>query len=139
MNEESSSLFDLSRESAKKLPKAKPPPKKEPGFTLSNEEVFEILRYMKDRHTKIVQELEEAFRKSGIAPDELARYCENPNNFTPLQWESYKRAKAEVVQSITGMSAAEIQEKQDAKDKKHLSKDRRGKTLGSRKNWLNMH
>lgn len=127
-------LFDLSSGKEKKPEKTRQEP-----VRAKNTNVIEELKVMQEMHTKIEKQLEEAFQKAGVDPKELSKYCENPDNFTPGQWLRYKQSKEQVEMQITGLSKETLSKTKEEKAKSQVSKERRGKTLGSRKNWLNMH
>lgn len=132
------SIFDLSRGSGK----GKPQKKREtqvPILAESTDDVIQKLQKMQEKHTKLVGQIEEIFQKSGVDPKELERYCENPSNFTPIQWTRVQERKEEIETSITGMSRENLRKSKDEKAKTQVTKERRGKTLGSRKKWLDMH
>lgn len=129
-------LFDLSGGGKENKP-AKT--RQESPRTNDSSEVLEQLKTMQEMHLRMEKQLEEAFQKSGVDPKELAKFCENPDNFTPGQWLRYKQTKEQVEMQITGLSKENLIKSKEVKAKAQVSKERRGKTLGSRKNWLNMH
>ncbi len=129
-------LFDLSSGGKENKP-AKT--RQEPVRPNNANEVFEQLKTMQEMHLKIEKQLEEAYQKSGVDPKELSKYCENPDNFTPGQWLRYKQTKEQVEMQITGLSKESLSKTKELNAKSQIAKERRGKTLGSRKNWLNMH
>lgn len=123
----SDSLFDLSRE------KREPPKKR-----VANDDAKEDLRKMQEKHTQITKQLEEVYQKAGIDAHELSSYCQNPDNFTEIEWQKYQQGKERVEMDITGLTKEDLHKKKERKEKTRVAKERRGKTLGSRKNWLNM-
>lgn len=128
----SDNLFDLSRRSqGKEKPAVK--------SVSSSDDVYQRFEQMKKQYDKLVQQLDETYQKSGIAPKELSRYCQNPDNFKASEWERFKQTKEEIEVSITGLSAEKLKKSKDSKLNVKGAKERRGKTLGARKNWLNMH
>ena len=138
-----SNLFDLSSGGKDKKPekiRQTPDRLKTPTEIPKNSsDLMEELKTMQEMHIKIEKQLEEAFQKAGVDPKELSKYCENPDNFTPGQWLRYKQSKEQVEMQITGLSKESLNQTKEAKANSQVSKERRGKTLGSRKNWLNMH
>jgi hypothetical protein len=129
-------LFDLSGGGKEKKPEKN---RQGPDRTKNASDVIAELKSMQEMHTKIEKQLEEAYQKAGVDPKELSKYCENPDNFTPGQWLRYKQSKEQVEMQITGLSKETLSKTKEEKAKSQVSKERRGKTLGSRKNWLNMH
>lgn len=127
----SGNLFDLS---GKGRGKTKPSPK-----PATKDDVFERIETMQKRHHELVKQLEETYQKSGVDPKELSKYCQNPDNFTDKQWEQYKERKEQIETSITGLSPEKLRKSKESKAATRVTKERRGKTLGARKNWLNMH
>ncbi len=128
-------LFDLSGGREKKPEKNR----QETARPQTSSDVMADLKTMQEMHTKIEKQLEEAYQKAGVDPKELTKYCENPDNFTPGQLLRFKQGKEQVEMQITGLSKEHLSKSKEEKAKSQVSKERRGKTLGSRKNWLNMH
>lgn len=135
----SSNLFDLSRGGSKKPPEKRKQALPKATSYSTSENIYETLKKMQERHIDITKKLEEAFQKSGIDPQELSKYCENPDNFTSSQWTQFLQRKEAIELEVTGLSKDSFKEKKDLKEKVKISKERRGKTLGSRKHWLDMH
>lgn len=130
-------LFDLSSGGKEKKPEKN---RQVPTRSINNSsDVITELKNMQEMHSKMEKQLEEAYQKAGVDPKELSKYCENPDNFTPGQWLRYKQSKEQVEMQITGLSKETLTKTKEEKAKSQVSKERRGKTLGSRKNWLNMH
>lgn len=129
-------LFDLSRGDKEKKPEKT---RQDSDRTKNASDAVAELKSMQEMHSKIEKQLEEAYQKAGVDPKELSKYCENPDNFTPGQWLRYKQSKELVETQITGLSKETLSKNKEEKAKSQVSKERRGKTLGSRKNWLNMH
>ena len=131
-----SNLFDLSSGGKERKPEKS---RQELASPNSDRDALAELKSMQEMHNKIEKQLEEAYQKAGVDPKELSKFCENPDNFTPGQWLRYKQSKEQVEMQITGLSKESLDKNKQEKAKSQVSKERRGKTLGSRKNWLNMH
>lgn len=95
----------------------------------------------------IQDRLEEIYRLTGWSPKAVEAYINNPNNFTPSDWEKISKQRKEVIASImTAQEAQKLEEKiltSSAKLQKlptdsNLAKERRKKGAGMRRNWLPM-
>lgn len=130
--QDSSNLFDLSQGNTKK------PASRKLGIDPEGD-AMQNLKIMNERHLEIQQRMDDAFQKSGVDPKDLDKYCENPNNFTPSQWSRLQHQQEEIEMILTGLSKESLAAQKELKVKSRVDKARKGKTLGARKNWLNMH
>jgi predicted ribosome quality control (RQC) complex YloA/Tae2 family protein len=53
----------------------------------------EIIGKSQARLDDLNEKAEEIFKRTGMTRDQLETYAENPNNFTPEQWESLQKVK----------------------------------------------
>jgi len=65
-------------------------------------------------------------------------YFNDPQNWPPLEWERVQLKKEELEERVLGKKKSEIKRLKKQKQAQKMSKDRKGKTLGSRKKWLPM-
>lgn len=126
----SGNLFDLSRKSQGKEKTLK--------IVNAKDDIDQKLDQMTKQYHQLVEQLDEAYQKSGVSPNELSKYCQNPDNFKPSEWERFKQTKEGIETSITGLSSEKLRKSKEIKLNLKGAKERRGKTLGARKNWLNM-
>jgi hypothetical protein len=74
----------------------------------------------------------------GMTSKEIASYLNNPNNFTPSQWEKMQADKKKAEEQLYLGTGKEAKEKKAKKVIEKQAKDRRGKMIGARKKWLQM-
>lgn len=138
------SIFDPAFHSAKKKVKpkeesAKPlPVQKSSEKPQSDEEISQIFGKMHKMHEELNQKIDKAYKLSGKDPQEVDEYFNDPSHFTPQEWSRIQERKELLEESLTGLSKAEVKKKKVKKHVSKMSKDRKGKTLGARKNWLSM-
>lgn len=141
------SIFDPSFHSAKKKIKPKqesaksaPAPKIQSNDerSRSDEEIREIFSEMYKKHEELNIKIDKIYQLSGKDPKEVDEYFNDPTHFKPSEWERMQARKEEVEASITGLSKSDIKKRKVKKHVSKMSKDRKGKTLGARKNWLSM-
>lgn len=102
-------------------------------------DIQSMLNQMHVMSADIEKKLSGVYDKSGRSREELTNYLENPNNFTKTQWErmeSIRESLREKVYAAIGKKKAKKIE--DDKKKAKMDKNRKGKTLGSRKGWMPM-
>ena len=143
------SIFDASSHKPKKG--AKPAPK-EPPKPLSKREVTEETkkRLFKDPqikewierietlHQEIESKTNQLIEKGGQSPLSIKRYLDDPKNFTQKDWQLIQ-VQRDTMDKDFGRSIDPLFPKQrKEKENKTLSKERKGKSLGSRKRWLDM-
>lgn len=134
------SLFDQSGKSKKNSPFKKEDslPKSE-GSPISDKEAIEMIQKMKKTHEEFSAKIDNAFTLLGKSREEIATLCEKPENFDQQDYEEYIQRKEEMEAKILGISKDLLKKEKRKKADKLASKDRRGKMLGGRKRWLDMH
>lgn len=142
MSDQSFNLFDLSAKSAKKKPpikeKASEVKPKEPTSLVTPEEATKMLGQMRKMHGELTDKLSILLEKSGQDSTSFSNYFSNPTNFTPQEWERLQQKKVEIEMQILGESSQVIKQKKQRKRDNKALKQRKGKTLGARKKWLDM-
>lgn len=108
------------------------------GKDLKDGEVEQLISEMKKMNEELNKKIDSAFKTSGTDPREMSEYVNNPKNFTPAQWEEMQARKEQLEINLSGTSKSEVRAKQAKKEVSKMTKERKGKTLGSRKNWLSM-
>ncbi|KAF3362200.1 hypothetical protein PHSC3_001267 [Chlamydiales bacterium STE3] len=113
-------------------PTSPPPPKNDPPI----DDVSQAFEKMKKLHNELNKEIDKAFQISGRDPREVDEYFNEASNFSSKEWISLQERKESLEQHISGLSSSELKEKKKKKQTLKMSKDRKSKTLGARKNWL---
>ncbi|WP_213105461.1 hypothetical protein [Candidatus Protochlamydia amoebophila] len=107
-------------------------------MTLSD--VENMISKVKILHDEIDRKLDDIFQKSGWTSKQIKTYLDNPNNFTVDEWEKVQRDRQKLMNTLkTGkdLQAASISSVQTEQNSK-LTRERRGKTIGARRNWISM-
>lgn len=129
---------------SKKVETSKTPPKKwqAPNLQL-NPEVEAMMARMKELQDDVKNKLQKIYQSHGVTEEQVAKYLSNPKNFTPFEWEQLKQAQ-DLIRSQNTMSllikdqTATSALVKKAKKPEELARERKGKTLGARKQWLPM-
>ena len=145
------SLFDpSSHKHPKKVPKQgtpSPAPKavKTEIKRAAREKLFKDpeLKEWVEKMDKMRKELNEKtnklLEKGGHTPLSIKRYLDDPKNFSPQDWQLIQKQR-DTLEADLGLAIDPAFKKmKKTKETKVLSKERKGKTLGSRKRWLDMH
>lgn len=147
MNDSSANIFDLSGQSSKKKPlKPKPPaatptpppqeiPKELPNVPEDVKNIFEKMRAMQK---ELLQKFDETCKRAGKDPRDVKEFCHNPSNFSAPAWHIINERKEILQEKIGGVSRTEIKQRKAQKEASKTSKERKGKTLGARKKWIDM-
>lgn len=138
----SGNIFDLSSKGKTPKKKAAPAAPAAPDITVKNtasiEDIREQIEKMKEVQASFSNQIDDLFKKSGQDRQTLSKFCENPTNFTKDQWSTMQQKKEELETTLSGLSKENLEAQKKKKAVMAASKERRGKTLGSRKNWLDM-
>jgi hypothetical protein len=136
------SIFDLSssggKKKAQKVVSSPKPVSPIPSQSISDDKLRESLGRMKELSAQLSESLESVLQKSGHTLKEVTDFCQNPSNFSKEDWEKMQRRKEEMEVQITGKSKESLAKEKVKKQDSAASKQRRGKTLGARKNWIDM-
>jgi hypothetical protein len=103
------------------------------------QDVDNVITRMREIHDDIEKKLDVIYQKSGLTPKYIKDYLNNPNNFNPQEWEKIQQDRQALFSSLTGGTRVEEMENKTKTTEKELdkeAKDRRGKMIGSRKNWI---
>lgn len=136
MSDDIHGLFDLSGKSQKK--KLQKSENIVQGSSPSNQETQAQLAKMKEMQANLTLQIEETMKKSGQDSATVAKFCQNPSNFTKEQWDKMQKRKEDLETTFSGLSKDALEAKKKKKAEVSANKERRGKTLGARKNWLDM-
>lgn len=74
-------------------------------LTYSNEEEKkEILKMMAEMHDFLGSETKKLAEKTGMSEDQMLRFAENPDNFTPEQWRTLEMVRDRLGRTANEMS-----------------------------------
>ncbi len=124
----------------KKLKKKSFVPKTPTPPSYGNPEIdamFAKINAMKD---DLDSKLNKICEMTGMSTKEINSYLNNPNNFSPQQWERMERAKKNVEEKLyLGLGLGIVAKQQKAKKaQEKQTRERRGKMIGARKKWMQM-
>ncbi|MBA3956988.1 MAG: hypothetical protein H0X51_01140 [Parachlamydiaceae bacterium] len=141
MKQESNfNIFDPSshRPKTPKKPSAPiSPPKKSSEPSTSSEDPELLLKKMHEKQKEIQSRLENTYTKGGVTPKSLEEYVHGLNpSFRTKTEQDFKKLEADITDVVgkTPKSKRRIRVGTAA----HAEKERKGKTLGSRKKWIPM-
>lgn len=101
-------------------------------------EIDQRLKFVEKSSDNLKKQLDEIFLKTGMTPQMITDYLNNPNNFSPYEWPKIQKKREQLQEKIWQMLGYKSKENASAKKLIKSSKDRKGKTLGARKNWMPM-
>lgn len=139
------SIFDPSSHQPKKKAKpatksaTQPPVAEEVKLRLFKDpEIKEWVERIETLHQEIENKTNELIEKGGHTPLSIRKYLDDPKNFSPKDWQMIQ-AQRERMDKDFGIRIDPLFKKQrKEKETKVLSKERKGKSLGSRKRWIDM-
>lgn len=130
----SKSPLDVSDSATQSSAKKSPPP--------STSEINEMIEKMKKLHDQLNKQIEDTYQHAGIDDKLIKRYLDNPNNFEGEQWKNLQNQRQALLKTIWTNLGEEnlsyVQSKQKEKQIEQAKKERKGKTLGARRNWISM-
>lgn len=123
----------------------RPKPSKEPSpddknskkKDLTQSEAFEMLQKMKGMNVDLENQLRDLYKQgkeSGVNVDNLLR---NPAIFPMSEWNTINMEKDKLLAKMNDI-VDPMRGKKKKKSISQLTKERKGKTLGSRRNWMPM-
>lgn len=123
----------------------RPKPSKEPSpddknskkKDLTQSEAFDMLQKMKGMNVDLENQLRDLYKQgkeSGVNVDNLLR---NPAIFPMGEWNTINREKDKLLAKMNDI-VDPMRGKKKKKSISQLTKERKGKTLGSRRNWMPM-
>lgn len=105
---------------------------------ITDMDVEKMLKKLRDMDDDLQQRMDKIAELSGMSPREVKRFIENPDNFPPEEWSRMQRKRDDLEKQIYSGIGIEYQKQIMKKKKKKIAKERRGKTLGARKGWIQM-
>ena len=152
---EESNIFDEARKQLGKPKKKKPLPgssqqassapktpspitQPENNLSTSSSSPLDMIKKIREMDNDLQKKMEQICDLSGMSKKELEAYIENPENFKTGAWLKAQSLKEKLEENFYEILGTQEKKKNLQKKKLKLSKDRRGKTLGGRKGWLQM-
>jgi len=134
--EEESSIFDYARKKAKPAPKPKSTPPASEAKEEEPTDMKQMFDKMRTMHRELKESLEKTFEKTGINPKHFEDSLKLAKS-TPL-WTEGQKEKQLLEQKVAEAIGTTVPRAKTEKERKetHMSKERKGKTLGSRKKWI---
>lgn len=102
------------------------------------DEVNSMLKRILDIKADLENQLNNIYAKAEVKRIDIKKYLDNPKNFSATEWNKVQKDKDSLVEQIVLLFTPETQIQKVAKSKEKLTKERKGKTLGSRRNWIPM-
>lgn len=131
-----------------KTPIPKSEPTKSPEINLSNKplenlhkdpEINLMFNQMLQMQDEYQSKLTQIYDDNGFTTKSIRDYLENPNNFDPATWQKIKAQRDTLENQInTVLKKPKKTNVHISQEGKSLSKERKAKTLGARKNWIQM-
>lgn len=103
-------------------------------------EINMMLNKMARMQEDIRARLNEIYNSSGVSFNQIKNFLDNPSNFPPDVWQKIQ-SQRDVLEKRIGDVLQSIAKKPKAGPmgmKGEVSKERKSKTLGSRRNWIPM-
>lgn len=124
---------------AENLPGAKPitPEMREKIF--ADPRIKEWIEKIETMHQEISEKVNKLIELKGHTPKSIRKYLENPQNFSPKEWQLIQAHREKLEQSLGITAMPAFKKFKKAKETQEQTKQRKGKTLGTRKNWIDMH
>ncbi|MES2345635.1 MAG: hypothetical protein V4494_06850 [Chlamydiota bacterium] len=73
-------------------------------LTADPSEKKDILNMVNEMYAAMAAHAKQISRASGLSQEDIAGYVQNPNNFTPEQWQLMQEARQQIVDSSKGIS-----------------------------------
>lgn len=132
----SSNIFDEASNKKSSSPKKELVVPSIPAVDISDEQVASLFEKAKKMRQEIDQKLQEVYDKTGMTRKEVENYMSNPKNFTVQEWQNIQIGRKDWEGRLYGILGQEYKEKRAKIVQDQSSKERKGKTLGARKNWI---
>jgi hypothetical protein len=96
----------------------------------SKEEKHELMHMMNTLYSRLQETSKQFGEKIGMSDDKLKEYTENPNNFSPEQWQFLQSSKGQLHESVRKFNTA-VKERPAAVKARSSAKSKSIK----RRNW----
>ncbi|MBN9379104.1 MAG: hypothetical protein BGO14_08915 [Chlamydiales bacterium 38-26] len=103
-------------------------------------EINDMLNKMYRMQEDIQSRLGEIYDNAGLSTNQIKTYLNNPNNFSPEIWQKIQSQRDLLEKKILDVLKlyAKKEKKGFLSGPGEISKERRSKTLGARRNWIPM-
>lgn len=104
----------------------------------TDEEKKEAFLMMSEMYTQMMQQTKKISEKTGMSEEQLARYSENPSNFSPEQWAGIQEARRKMQVAGRGIAEAvhnldsEIRHAKKPEAPASSQEEKKGRTSGKR-------
>lgn len=144
------SIFDPGSHKQKKPPpkSAPPPPKKVPEteesrkkkreLAFQDPQIKEWIERIEVIHKEISDKVSVLLEKGGHTSNSISKYLGDRKNFTAKQWDLIQKGQEDLEKNLGLALDPSFRRLKAEKQTESTSKERKGKTLGGRKNWMNM-
>ena len=142
-DEDPENIFDAAANASnsKKKKKKRAASESTPGAELepmSDAEMEKRFKRAEEQYAELKGQISDAYADAGVDPQDMSTWLSNPSNFTPDLWQAIEEARAEEEAALATRVGSGVQQAAEKKKRARKAKKRRGKFLGSRKNWLQM-
>lgn len=105
---------------------------------IGDPELIDMLNRLRSMDEDLKKKMQRICELTGMTRMEIERFIENPKNFTDSQWTRMQREKELLEDKIYAAIGARAKKRIIQKKKVKMAKERKGKTLGGRKGWIQM-
>ncbi|MFI5344585.1 MAG: hypothetical protein ACHQUC_10230 [Chlamydiales bacterium] len=113
-----------------------------PSLPGAEQNVKELLAKYNAMRDDLKKNLDQYREISGLSPEQVRTYFEDPDNFTPQQWEEYQSEKKKYLEIIenaqTGLSESTRKKRAEAAKASPALKKARSKLRGVKQKWIPM-
>lgn len=102
-------------------------------------DIKEIFSKIKEMKSEIDDKIQFILGQKGHTAESIKRYLNNPQNFTPTEWMMMQTHRGDLEQKLGSLITPQLKTLQTKQQAAEQGKNRKGKTLGSRKKWLPMN
>lgn len=103
----------------------------------AKDEAFDILQKMKGMNEDLKNQMEEVYRLGRIYNIDVNTLLQNPESPVAQEWNRVQKEKDKLMAKMAVVVTPSMSQKK-GKSIQQMTKERRGKTLGSRRNWMPM-
>lgn len=152
--EQSNNIFDTAakklskkgKKAAKNLketPRAPIPDSDPPKTDLSqirtkDPEIRDMMKKIHAMRQDLQNKMENIYKHSGLTPESLKNFLDNPKNFAQKDWEFIQQNKNILEEKVWETLGEELKPI-TRYVRENVAGERKGKTLGARKKWIPMH
>lgn len=136
-------IFDPALQKVKKKAKDSPRPviltaEERRKRIMTDPDIKEWVTRIEELNRSLKEKIADLIEKHGFTPRSVKGYLNNPKNFTPDQWIIIQKQRSEIEKTIGVALDPVLRKEQKKREGKERDKERKGKTLGARKNWMPM-